>query len=62
MIVSGDWLRGRASRLHRGGRRFKSVIAHHVILILVALFLCSCGRESYPERPVGFLDEAQDMH
>lgn len=27
----GDWLSGRASRLHREGRGFKSLIAHHKI-------------------------------
>ena len=48
----GDWLRGRASRLHRGGRRFKSVIAHQLFFwVLVALFFVACGREGHLERP-----------
>ena len=48
----GDWLSGRASRLHRGGRRFESVIAHHfVIFLLIGLLLVACGREGHLERP-----------
>lgn len=48
----GDWLSGRASRLHRGGRRFESVIAHHIFLFLtIILLLSACGRSGYPERP-----------
>lgn len=51
----GDWLSGRASRLHRGGRRFESVIAHHFILMCAVLFLLtSCGRVGKLERPLEF--------
>ena len=57
MMWMGDWLSGRASRLHRGGRRFESVIAHHRFFIMViaslAFFLVGCsGKEGEPERPV----------
>ena len=49
--MSGDWLSGRASRLHRGGRRFESVIAHHfVVLLILVLMLSACGREGNLER------------
>ncbi len=47
----GDWLSGRASRLHRGGRRFESVIAHQVVLMCLVLLLTACGREGHLERP-----------
>lgn len=48
----GDWLSGRASRLHRGGRRFESVIAHHfMVFLLISLFIVACGREGHLERP-----------
>ena len=52
--MSGDWLRGRASRLHRGGRRFESVIAHQLFFLLMsALVLTACGRVGSLERPNG---------
>ena len=51
IVCMGDWLSGRASRLHRGGQRFESVIAHHVILVVIALILSACGRDGDPERP-----------
>lgn len=48
----GDWLSGRASRLHRGGRRFESVIAHQLVLLLfLLLFFTACGREGSLKRP-----------
>lgn len=48
----GDWLSGRASRLHRGGRRFEPVIAHHfVVFLLISLLAVACGREGHLERP-----------
>ena len=50
----GDWLSGRASRLHRGGRRFEPVIAHHFVLLLLILLLTACGRVGNLERPLEF--------
>lgn len=60
----GDWLSGRASRSHRGGRRFESVIAHHfVIFLLIVFFVVACGREGHLKRPEqgGISDVQKDM-